>query len=383
MTRTFHLLTGEYPPNAGGVGDYTELLAHGLTARGCDVHVWSPGVMTYDDRGVHLHHLPDAFGAASRKVLEEGLTGRPGCVLLQYVPNAVGARGANLPFCLWLLRLRRSHEDVRVMFHEPYFYFSWGHPLGNVLAVLQRAMAAVLLRASGVAYMSTASWVPYLRPWNSSDTTLVASPVPSTIAAGAAPDDIARWRQRVLGGVSDAVVVGHFGTFGDHVARQLEPVIKVLLYTHATARFICMGRGSETFVARFNRRNPSLARRMDATGPISSGELAAALRACDMVVQPYPDGVTTRRTSVMAALANAVATVSTDGALTEPVWHETGAVALAPASNARAIGSMVVELLRDPAARAALAETGRRTYDERFALELTVDRLLSTAPVHS
>ncbi|MEO8076549.1 MAG: glycosyltransferase [Acidobacteriota bacterium] len=382
MVRTFHILTGEYPPDSGGVGDYTQLLALGLTARGCTVHVWSPGAVSSDDRGVHLHGLPDAFGAASRKVIEDGLAASPGCVLLQYVPNAVGARGANLPFCFWLLGLRRRHADIRVMFHEPYFYFSWGHPLGNVLAVLQRAMAAVLLRASGVAYLSTASWVPYLRPWNSSDTTLVVSPVPSTIAGTAAPTEIARWRARLLGGARDAVVVGHFGTFGDHLAGQLEPVIKVLLYTHAPARFICMGRGSEAFVAGFNIRHPSLAPRMDATGPIPSSELAAALRACDLVVQPYPDGVTTRRTTVMAALANEVPTVSTDGALTEPVWHETGAVALAPASNPRAIGSVVVGLLRDPAARAALARAGRRTYDERFALDLTIDRLLSTAPVH-
>jgi glycosyltransferase involved in cell wall biosynthesis len=267
------------------------------------------------------------------------------------------------------------------MFHEPYFYFSWGHPLWNVLALLQRLMAVVLLRASGVAYLSTASWVRYLRPWNSSGTTLVVSPVPSTIDAGAAPADIARWRER-LGGENGVVVVGHFGTFGSHVALQLEPVIRLLLSTHATARFVCIGRGSDAFVTAFKGRHPSVAARIAATGPVSSGELSAALRACDMVVQPYPDGVTTRRTTVMAALANQVPTVSTEGALTEPVWHETGAVALAPAFNAAAIGRVIGDLLRDPAARAALGETGRRTYDERFALELTLDRLLSTAPVH-
>src|SRR5215212_3750516 len=107
MVRTFHLLTGEYPPEAGGVGDYTQLLAHGLAARGCGVHVWSPGAVSANDRGVHLHRLPDAFGHGSRKILEAGLTASPGCVLLQYVPNALGARGANLRFCLWLLTLRR------------------------------------------------------------------------------------------------------------------------------------------------------------------------------------------------------------------------------------------------------------------------------------
>ena len=79
----------------------------------------------------------------------------------------------------------------------------------------------------------------------------------------------------------------------------------------------------------------------------------------------------------MAALANGVATVSTAGALTEAVWQETGAVALAPASDARAIGAAVVALLRDPARRAALAAAGRRAYDERFAIDRTLAALLA------
>jgi glycosyltransferase involved in cell wall biosynthesis len=163
-------------------------------------------------------------------------------------------------------------------------------------------------------------------------------------------------------------VVGHFGTFGDDLAREVARI----LYSHGKARFICIGRGSDRFAAALGRQHPSLARRIDATGVLPHGDIAAALRACDVVVQPYPDGVTTRRTSLMAALANGVAIVSTAGALTEAVWEETGAVALAPASHARAIGAAVVELLRDPAGRARLGAAGRRTYDERFGIEHTL-----------
>lgn len=374
MTGTFHVLTGEYPPQSGGVGDYTCLVAHGLAARGHAVHVWCPRVTPGDHGGVRLHQLPDAFGPASRRAIESALTSMPGCVLLQYVPNALGVRGGNLAFCLWLQRVRRGGADVRVMFHEPYFYFSWRHPLGNALAALQRAMAAVLLRASAVAYISTASWVRYLRPWGRG-ATLVESPIPSTVPSDVAPEDIARWRSRLLADDSDAAVVGHFGTFGDHVGQVLERVIPVILNAHATARFVCIGRGSGRFVARLGKDHPGLAKRIDATGPIEAGDVAAALRACDVVVQPYPDGVTTRRTSVMAALANGVATVSTAGALTEPVWRDTGAVALA-SCDPRAIAAAVVTLLRDPGARVALATAGRRTYDEHFAIERTIEALL-------
>ena len=157
---TFHLLTGEYPPHTGGVGDYTSLVAEGLAARGATVHVWCPNASESSSSpgSVHVHRLPDVFGPASRKHLESAFLASPGCVLLEYVPNALGARGANVPFCLWLMGVRRRGADVRVMFHEPYFYFSWHRPWRNGLALVQRLMAALLIRASGVAYISTTAW---------------------------------------------------------------------------------------------------------------------------------------------------------------------------------------------------------------------------------
>jgi glycosyltransferase involved in cell wall biosynthesis len=377
VTPAVHILTGEYPPQCGGVGDYTRLVADALTTRGFVVHVWCPAVAEAVTGGVTLHRLPDVFGPGSRQLLESALTANPGSVLLQYVPNALGARGANLPFCFWLRRMRGRGTDIRVMFHEPYFYFSWRHPVGNVLALVQRAMAAVLLRASDVVYLSTETWVRYLRPLAPPQTLMVVSPMPSTVLSDVDPRDVARWRTSHEGQDGDAAVVGHFGTYGEHLARELIRVVPVVLSSHARARFICIGRGSEAFAARLGRHHPSLARRIDGTGAISHADIAAALRACDVVVQPYPDGVTTRRTSVMAALANGVPTVSTAGALTEAVWKETGAVALAPASDARAIGAAVVALLCDPAARATLAAAGRRTYDERFAMDRTLAALLA------
>src|SRR5262245_50494983 len=101
VSPTFHLLTGEFPPQQGGVGDYTDLLSQALASRGCDVHVWCPEAAHVEPRGrVQLHCLPDAFGRLSRRELDRAVASAQGCVLLQYVPNALGLRGANLPFCV-------------------------------------------------------------------------------------------------------------------------------------------------------------------------------------------------------------------------------------------------------------------------------------------
>jgi glycosyltransferase involved in cell wall biosynthesis len=384
----FHLLTGEFPPQRGGVGDYTDLLSRALASRGCTVHVWCPSAAPTGDHdstgGVNVHRLPDSFGRLSRRELARAIRSAPGCVLLQYVPNALGMRGANLPFCFWLRSLSRRNVDVRVMFHEPYFYFAWQHPLRNGLAAIQRLMARVLLQASRIAYLSTDTWVRYLSPMAPAGTPLVAVPIPSTVPGAADPQSVSRWRARFRNGTSSTAIagqdvppiVGHFGTFGDHLSAELRDVIPSVLDADPMTRMVCIGRGSERFTALLRERHPDFGGRIYGTGPLPPGEVAAALRACDVVVQPYPDGVTTRRTSMMAGLANQVAMVTTEGALTETVWRASGGVALAPAADERAISGAVTALLRDPAARSRLAEAGRRTYDTYFALERTIETLL-------
>jgi glycosyltransferase involved in cell wall biosynthesis len=379
MTPTFHLLTGEYPPETGGVGDYTSLVAEGLAARGALVHVWCPSVIDSDLGAVHVHRLPDTFGPASRRHLEMAILALPGCVLLEYVPNALGARGANVPFCAWLLRLRRRGVDVRVMFHEPYFYFSWQRPWRNGLAVVQRLMAALLVRASSVAYLSTPAWRDCLSPLGSS--AMVESPIPATIETEASFGAIAAWRSRFVVAEPGALIVGHFGTFGDHVGRELRRIVPHILTAVPSARIVCIGRGGEAFVTAVTRDDPALGRRMAATGRLSRSDVSAALRACDLVVQPFPDGVTTRRTTVMAALANGVAVVTTDGMLTEPAWRASGGVKLAPAADPHAVAAAAVSLLTDPVETAALAARGRRLYASQFAIEHTLDALLDIAAV--
>ncbi len=77
----------------------------------------------------------------------------------------------------------------------------------------------------------------------------------------------------------------------------------------------------------------------------------------------------------MAALANGVAVVTTDGKLTEPVWRD-AAVRLAPASDPAALAAATVAVLADPDGRTALAANGNRLYEARFAVEHTLDTLL-------
>jgi glycosyltransferase involved in cell wall biosynthesis len=351
---TVHLLGGQLG-DPGGVADYTSVLAGALSTRGVTVCIW------------------EATTPGFRTSLEQALAACPGPLIVQYVPNAFGWRGANVPFCRWLLRLRHRGHDVRVMFHEPYFYFG-AHPLRNGLAIVQRVMASMLLGASTVTYLSTDTWRRYLTPYAPAGAMFVTLPIPATVGQHRDAARESGWRSRLAG--SDSVrLVGHFGTYGGHVTAILSPVLEQLLTTRANVRVVCVGQGSESYARRYTIAHPSMAGRVTATGPLRTEDVAAVLRACDVAVQPYPDGVTTRRTSVMAALANGVATVTSSGALTERVWRESGAVALADAGDARAHVEQIGSLLDDERRRVALAARGAEIYDSQFSIERTLDQL--------
>lgn len=374
-----HLITGEYPPRSGGVGNYTVRLAAALAARGCDVHVWCPALdESASDGRIHLHALPDGFGSQSRATLERALVDLPGRAVLQYVPNALGRRGANLSFCRWVARMTRQGHDLRVMFHEPYFYFTMRRPLRNALALVQRAMAAALLRGASVVYLSTETWIRYLRALAPATARFITMPIPSTLPSSAPDAAAARWRARVGHG---APLVGHFGTYGSDVASELEPAAAALLDAARDAHLLLVGHRSEAFATLMKARHPDVGDRMHASGSLPDADAAAALKACDLLLQPYPDGVTTRRTSVMAGLALGVATVTTTGALTEQVWHDTKAAVLVPASNSSALRDAAIALIRSESARRTQAARGKQVYEDRFAIEHAAAILLED-PAH-
>jgi len=353
--KTWHLLAPEFPPGCGGVGDYSALLAGGLERSGDRVRVWHP------------HLLPDRFGRRSRHVLDSAIASEPGIVLVQYVPAAFGLRGMNVPFCRWIGKLRRRGVDVRVMFHEPFFYFGFSRPWRNVFALVQRGMARLLLQSATRVYYSTETWKRLLAPFGSRMDAEVL-PIPATIPVDVASEAVTAARGRSRG----PLVLGHFCTYGDHVAGELSRVLPEILRTLPDARMQLAGRGAGEFARSLI---PAVRKRIDVVPDEDGVAIAAALRACHILVQPYPDGVTTRRTSMMAALTSGVSVITTQGRLTEAVWTESNAVSLAPAGDDEAFVERAVQLARNPELRREMGARGRRLYDEQFALPVTLSRL--------
>ena len=76
-----------------------------------------------------------------------------------------------------------------------------------------------------------------------------------------------------------------------------------------------------------------------------------------------------------AALAHGVSVVTNLGFLSEPVWVEHDAVALAETTDTGELADVAVRVVGDAEARRDLARAGRDLYESRFAIGKTVATL--------
>src|ERR1019366_7980890 len=102
-------------------------------------------------------------------------------------------------------------------------------------------------------------------------------------------------------------------------------------------------------------------------------DAAAHLSACDVLIQPYVDGISTRRTSAMAGLALGVPLATNHGWLPETILRKSRAVELAATPDR--VHEAADALLRDPTWAATVGARGRQLYRDRFSLEHTVRTL--------
>jgi glycosyltransferase involved in cell wall biosynthesis len=377
----WHILTGEYPPKPGGVADYTALLARALVAAGHVAHVWCPG----NDAGpvgepgeAIVHRIAGRrFGVAGLARLDRELDRFPGprTILIQYVPHAFGWKAMNVPFVAWAAWRASRGDDVRVMFHE--VAFPWvRRPLRhNVLAITNRVMAAVLIRACNRAYVSIPGWVPLLRRLGAGGLSIAWTPVPSNVPEEVSANAVAARRAELTLNDPSVRLVGHFGTYGPLVTRELGPVLRWLLGRRPDIRVVLLGAMGDRWQRELGDGRKDWHARITAPGLLPAPLIAEYLRACDLVIQPYSDGASSRRTTLMAALANGVPVVTTLGAVSEPVWAD-GAVAVAPISEPERLARLALELLDCPDRLAELGKAGRRLYQGQFALFHTVAALM-------
>jgi glycosyltransferase involved in cell wall biosynthesis len=371
-----HVITCEYPPDVGGVADHTRALAGALAASGVDVHVWCPPASgaPVEARGLMVHVLPDRYGPRAMRALQHGLdqARAPRRILLQWVPHGYGRRSLNIAFCAWVLRRARTRGDrVEILVHEPYLAFDRKRLRQTGAALVHRVMLTTLFAAAARVWLATPSFEPLVRPYGLGRRLGYGwLPLPSPLVRTSDSELVAR-----VGARWRAPVAAYFGAFGPLVTATLAEVIARVLAVRHDVTWLLIGRDGDRFARELSGRSPGLADRLVPTGTLDADALSAHVLAADVFVQPYPDGITTRRTSATTLLAHGRAIVTTDGYLTEPFWRADGGVRLAPAGDAAALADTTLRLLDDPGECARLGLEAQRLFDGCFSTARAVAAL--------
>jgi glycosyltransferase involved in cell wall biosynthesis len=378
------IVTCEYPPLDGGVSDHTRLLAAALADAGDSVDVWCPpapaeaGEIPAVD-GVTVHVLPSRFGLGAIRALRRAIRALPADVrvLVQWVPTAFGWRMMNLPLALMLFGLPGRRLELYV--HEAGWEPS-REPWRRAFAgVVHRVMTWLAARSAHRVFVTIPAWSgrlsllgmrglpPGLEPeW---------VPVPSNLPVDADAARARELRRAMLSGTRQRILVGHFGTYGRWHMALMPHVVTRLLDEAGDRTMLLVGRGGEALRDYIVGERPELAARIVATGALPPDEASAHLAACDVLVQPYEDGASTRRGSLMAGVALGRPTVTNRGRHTEELWSAEKPVQLTDTPAPHALAGAVTKLLADAALRERIAGNACRVHAERFALARAVAAL--------
>jgi hypothetical protein len=363
---TWHVVTPEYPPQIGGVADYSRAVADELQHQGATVRVWHPGAGPlldgYSPRGLR------ALSAA----IDQGE--RPRRLFVQWVPHGYGYKAMNVPFCVWLLSRAAAGDHIDLMIHEPFLMFREGSIKQDIAAAVHRLMMTMALRASSRLWVTIPSWEPRVRPWLWGRSVPVEwLPVPSNIPVDPAPPNSLADFFPAFPSTPTPVVVGHFGTYGKAITLLLKQIIPPLL-ARPNVFVLLLGRDSDQVAASFSHP------RVVGTGAQPASPLSRGIAACDLFLQPFSDGVSTRRSSAMAALIHGKPLLTTTGLPTETLWAERQAAVLVPAAEPQQLIPEALRFIDDPSLRLEYGARARAVYLDLFDLPRTVRRLRESLP---
>jgi glycosyltransferase involved in cell wall biosynthesis len=279
-------------------------------------------------------------------------------MVLQYNPFMYGRWGFTpwLPFALFRLRRVSPRPTIALMVHEPYVdVLDWRSAL---MGLWQRFQLAALLWSTDVVFVSVEAWTHRL-PGKRRSTPVFHLPVGSNLPDQRASRSSERAR---LGVAANDLVLAAFGT--GHPARMSGHIVASanrLVRLGRPVTLLNLGHGApalEGLDERVTVHHP---------GELPADAVAALLASADIFLAPYIDGVSSRRTALMAALQHALPVVGTNGPSTDPALRRaTDALRLLPVGSPGPFVEAVIDLALRADLRSAMGKAARRLYEECF-----------------
>jgi len=304
VTAPLLFISGEYPPDVGGVGDYTERLRGALASLG-----WPSGVLS--------RRQVRRWDARSLVALVRSAP-RAGIVHIQYQAGAYDLLG---DVCLMPSVLRRFRPRTRVVttFHDarpPYLFAKAGRWRDSAVRLLARTSHAVV--AADARDLATLGG-PSARHHH--------VPIGPNVACAPPPGYDRSAFRTALGLDLDTLTLVYFGL--RNASKGLDLLLdcfELVSKHHPNARLMLVGgevgasdpTDRQTTDRLRERLDPGLVQPTDGlgklvlqTGWLPSDQLSAHLLAADIAVLPYTDGASARRGSLLACAEHGLPIVST------------------------------------------------------------------------
>lgn len=184
------------------------------------------------------------------------------------------------------------------------------------------------------------------------------------------PDHRRVWREK-LGLKSNAPVLGYFGTWG--ASKQPEWIFAAWRHARATgipAVLVLLGGDPPQNISEDERPF------FRSLGYIPEVEVSLALQAFDLLLLPFEDGVSERRTSFTAGLSHGTPILTTVGHGTGTTLRSARFIASVPVNSPSDYPLEAVRLLGDPNRLSKLASDSIQAYHQSFSWEIVTKRLL-------
>jgi glycosyltransferase involved in cell wall biosynthesis len=397
------LLSAEYPPQPGGVGDYTARLSAALVDRGHQVFVFTIAdgrLQTIDLTGTNpnlqstIYNRQSDWGWRSWRAVRAALEHtRPDILHIQYQTGAYGMHPA-INLLPWRLRRLPQRPRVIVTAHDlllPYLFPKAGP--------LRRWVTRRLLADTDAVVATNEEDYAQIARERSNVVELI--PIGSNIALAPPPDyDRAAWRVR-LHVANDQTLVAYFGLISH--TKGLDVLLDALARLPSNISLLVVGGAASAPKDRAYAEHieqiiatHGLASRVAITGHCPGDQVSAHLLAADLAALPFSDGASFRRGSLLATLAHGLPTVTTrpqeprtgtrrvnraptsnplvlGSRFSVPGLEDAENVLLTPPGDAQALAGAIARLAHDLALRERLA-TGGRVLAQQFAWPAIAER---------
>lgn len=367
------LLSAEYPPQPGGVGDYTWCLAQAITRRGHTVVIITiqDGQLLVLPAGSHSpqwvarHGLPGWGWRCWEATIAALDSVRPDLLHIQYQTGAYGMHPA-ITLLPWRLRGLSARLRVVVTFHdllEPYLFPKAGP--------LRRYVTRRLARDADRVIVTNAEDAATIRQYQSSRQPLSVTTIPigSNIPVAPPPGyNRVVWRAALGIGPRD-FLIAYFGLLSP--SKGVDRLIEAIADRSAGSRWpvpprlLLIGGGAtapqdRAYAAGVQAQIARLGvvHQVIQTGQVDAATVSAHLLAADCVALPFQDGASFRRGSLLAALSHGTAIITTTptvSAAVGPVRLIHGEhVYLVPPNDSVALATALQHLAHDEATRIRL-----------------------------